>query len=174
MWSRILDSREISLLASGCGVMTVGDVDVSPGSKSNSEERTVENGECTVGRGKKDNFVPRSHTDSFPESDLLSLHTFLHTGFRLTCRKNYSSPVSSVSTLLSPWMTSDVDRVRGTCMNFTYGLLGIDSQLDVWIEARNMNKERLWSVKSLSKNNLWKTGQVSLGLFLEFRVSSLC
>ena len=80
------------------------------------------------------------------------------------------SSTYSVSTLLSPWMNSSIDGVRGVCMNFSYRLLGQNSQVDIFIEPRNMNKERLWTVASVEESNSWKYGRVFLGFVSQFRV----
>jgi hypothetical protein len=55
-------------------------------------------------------------------------------------------------------------------MKFTYRLLGKDSERDISVEPRNMNKEQIWLVKDPQPDTVWKTGQVSLGLVMEFRV----
>lgn len=67
-------------------------------------------------------------------------------------------------------MRVHLDRVRGLCMTFTYRLLGKDSELAVSVEPRNMNKEQVWLVRGPNKDTVWKTGQVSLGPVVEFRV----
>lgn len=75
-----------------------------------------------------------------------------------------------MSTLLSPLMNASLGSVRETCMNFSYHLSGQGTQIDVWIEPRNMDKERLWSVKSANATNSWKSGRVFLGRVSKFRV----
>ena len=67
-------------------------------------------------------------------------------------------------------MKVPVDRLRGVCMTFTYRLLGIDAELAISVEPRNMKKEKLWLLKAPQKNTVWKTGKVSLGIVTEFRV----
>jgi hypothetical protein len=67
-------------------------------------------------------------------------------------------------------MKVPLHRVGGMCMKFTYRLLGKDSELDISVEPRNMNKEQIWLVKDPQSDTVWKTGQVSLGLVTEFRV----
>ena len=56
-------------------------------------------------------------------------------------------------------------------MTFTYRLLGIDSELNISVEPRNMNQEQVWFVPGEQKDTVWKTGQVWLGLVAEFKVN---
>ena len=56
------------------------------------------------------------------------------------------------------------------CMTFNYRLLGMDAELDISVEPRNMKREKLWLVKGPQKSAVWKTGKVSLGIVTEFRV----
>ncbi|XP_028413944.1 uncharacterized protein LOC114536799 [Dendronephthya gigantea] len=145
MWSKIIDAHEILALSSGCGIFReAGDMEIYKNSELDMHAKLVDHGECTAGKG-----------------------------FRLQCRKiSNASTITfpSASTLVSPWMRSSLYSVRGICMNFTYRLLGLDSQIAVWFEPRNTVKERLWSVKSSRKHDLWKNGQLSLGLVSSFRV----
>jgi hypothetical protein len=67
-------------------------------------------------------------------------------------------------------MNASLDGVRSACMNFSYRLLGRESNIDIWVEPVNMKKERLWSVTGTEENNSWKGGQVFLGLVSQFRV----
>ena len=67
-------------------------------------------------------------------------------------------------------MKAPFDRLRGVCMTFTYRLLGMDAELSISVEPRNMKKEQLWLVKNPQKDAVWKTGKVSLGIVTEFRV----
>jgi hypothetical protein len=68
-------------------------------------------------------------------------------------------------------MKVPLDRIRGVCMTFTYRLLGIDSELNISVEPRNMNQEQVWFVPGEQKDTVWKTGQVLLGLVAEFKVN---
>lgn len=93
-----------------------------------------------------------------------------HLGFRLSCRKNDNDSFPSVSTLFSPLMKTSLDSVRETCMNFSYHMSGQGTQIDVSIKPRNMNKERLWSVKTANITKSWESGRVFLGRVSQFRV----
>lgn len=54
MWSRILDSHEISILAAGCGIFrTSGDIVVRQASPVFLGKRAVSYGECTAGKGEE-------------------------------------------------------------------------------------------------------------------------
>ena len=97
-------------------------------------------------------------------------YLFFHLDFRLSCRKNNNDSFPSVSTLFSPLMKTSLDSVRETCMDFSYYLSGQGTQIDVWIKPRNMNNERLWSVRSVNPTNSWKSGRVFLGRVSQFRV----
>ena len=52
MWSRIVDAHEISILAVGCGIFSAsGNIEVSQDYQVNIENRQVDHGECTGGKG---------------------------------------------------------------------------------------------------------------------------
>ena len=58
-------------------------------------------------------------------------------------------------------------------MTFAYRLLGNLPGIEVAVEPRNMDKEMLWRDEKLrGDDQLWKKGQVFLGISSEFRVSN--
>ena len=100
-----------------------------------------------------------------------AFNNFFCLGFRLTSVRAHNSSSTSISIVTSPWMKVLFDRVRGVCMTFTYRLLGMDAELGISVEPRNMKKEKLWLVKDPQIIAVWKTGKVFLGIVTEFRVS---